>query len=44
MIYFIHTLIQIDQEVNMKLYADYLKERENIECKYNEYIFATYKI
>ena len=28
----------------MKLYADYLKERENIECKYNEYMFTTYKI
>jgi len=28
----------------MKLYADYLKEREGIDCKYNDYMFATYKI
>ena len=28
----------------MKLYADYLKEREGIDCKYTEHMFATYKI
>ena len=28
----------------MKLYADYLKERENVECKYNDNMFAIYKI
>lgn len=28
----------------MRLYADYLKEREDIECKYTDNMFATYKI
>jgi len=28
----------------MKLYADYIKEREGRECKYTENCFVTYKI
>lgn len=28
----------------MKLYADYIKEREGKECHYNEHSFITYKI
>ena len=28
----------------MKLYADYLKETENVDCKYNDNCFITYKV
>ena len=28
----------------MKMYADYIKEREGRECIYNEYAFLTYKV
>src|SRR5690606_2702803 len=28
----------------MKLYAEYIKEREDRECLYNDYAFLTYKV